>query len=68
MRSMHPVYSDHITRIGRIIAMIEYSVGIQLPDEVFEDLTLQSLLEAANDLMTWPNDICSFNVSPNFSL
>jgi hypothetical protein len=42
--------------------MVEYALDIHLPDEVFEDPTLQALLVASNDLMTWPNDVCSFNV------
>jgi len=42
-------------------AMVEYSVDIQVPDEVFKDPTVRAMLEAIHDLMAWPNDICSFN-------
>ena len=36
-------------------ALIEYSNGLDLPDEVMEHHIIQSLDEAANDLVTWSN-------------
>jgi len=42
-------------------AMIEYSLDLDLPDEVFEHPIIQAMSDATNDLMTWPNDLCSFN-------
>ncbi|THU81293.1 terpenoid synthase [Dendrothele bispora CBS 962.96] len=38
-----------------------YSLDIDLPDYVFERPTIRAMSDATNDLMTWPNDICSFN-------
>ncbi|KAK7459648.1 hypothetical protein VKT23_009630 [Stygiomarasmius scandens] len=46
---------------GMVEAMIEYSLDIDLPDYVFEHPTIRAMSDATNDLMTWPNDICSFN-------
>ncbi|KAH0833872.1 isoprenoid synthase domain-containing protein [Lanmaoa asiatica] len=43
-------------------AMIEYSLDLDLPDEVFENPIIKAMSDATNDLMTWPNDLCSFNV------
>ncbi|KAF9232893.1 isoprenoid synthase domain-containing protein [Melanogaster broomeanus] len=42
-------------------AVIEYSLDLDLPDEVFENPIIQAMSVATNDLMTWPNDLCSFN-------
>ena len=36
-------------------ALIEYANGLDLPDEVMEHQTIQSLDEAANDFVTWSN-------------
>lgn len=35
--------------------MIEYSLDLDLPDEVFENNTIRAMSDATNDLMTWPN-------------
>ena len=35
--------------------LIEYANGLDLPDEVMEHQTVQSLDEATNDLITWSN-------------
>ncbi|XP_006463497.1 hypothetical protein AGABI2DRAFT_144791 [Agaricus bisporus var. bisporus H97] len=40
----------------------KYALGIDLPDFVAEDLVIQSLNEYAIDLVTWTNDIFSYNV------
>ncbi|CAK5261827.1 unnamed protein product [Mycena citricolor] len=43
-------------------ALIEYANNLDIPDEVMEHPLLMSLTEAANDLVTWSNDIFSYNV------
>ncbi|KAF7325813.1 Terpene-synth-C domain-containing protein [Mycena kentingensis (nom. inval.)] len=43
-------------------ALIEYANNLDIPDEVMEHPLLESLTEAANDLVTWSNDIFSYNV------
>ncbi|KAG1898866.1 terpenoid synthase [Suillus fuscotomentosus] len=42
-------------------AMIEYSLDLDLPDVVFENPIIKAMSDATTDLMTWPNDLCSFN-------
>ncbi|KAJ3561482.1 hypothetical protein NP233_g10167 [Leucocoprinus birnbaumii] len=42
-------------------AMIEYSLDLDIPDHVFEDPIVIAMSEATTDIMTWPNDLCSFN-------
>ncbi|KAJ8091259.1 hypothetical protein PM082_024528 [Marasmius tenuissimus] len=42
-------------------AMVEYSLDIDLPDYVFEDPIVIAMSHATTDIMTWPNDLCSFN-------
>ncbi|KAF9562678.1 terpenoid synthase [Agrocybe pediades] len=42
-------------------AMVEYSLDINLPDYVFENEVVKALSDATTDIMTWPNDLCSFN-------
>ncbi|EIM81486.1 terpenoid synthase [Stereum hirsutum FP-91666 SS1] len=42
-------------------AMIEYSLDLDLPDYVFRDPVVIAMSEATTDIMTWPNDLCSFN-------
>lgn len=36
-------------------AIIEYSLDLDLPDDVFENPIIKSMSDATNDLMTWPN-------------
>ncbi|TDL18758.1 terpenoid synthase [Rickenella mellea] len=43
-------------------ALIEYANGLDIPDDVIEHPVLRDLGEAANDLVTWSNDIFSYNV------
>lgn len=43
-------------------ALIEYANNLNLPDEVMDHPIIRSLGEAANDLVTWSNDIFSYNV------
>ncbi|KAJ3793697.1 isoprenoid synthase domain-containing protein [Lentinula aff. detonsa] len=42
--------------------LIEYANNLDIPDEVMEHPLIRSLNEAANDLVTWSNDIFSYNV------
>ncbi|KAF9237777.1 isoprenoid synthase domain-containing protein [Melanogaster broomeanus] len=43
-------------------ALIEYAAGIDLPDEVQAHPVIIGMEEAANDLVSWANDIYSYNV------
>ncbi|KAH7884778.1 isoprenoid synthase domain-containing protein [Phlebopus sp. FC_14] len=43
-------------------SLIEYAAGIDLPDEVMSHPVIMSMEEATNDLVTWSNDIFSYNV------
>ncbi|KAF9475126.1 terpenoid synthase [Pholiota conissans] len=43
-------------------ALIEYACNLDIPDEVMDHPTIRNLGEAANDLVTWSNDIFSYNV------
>ncbi|KJA23141.1 hypothetical protein HYPSUDRAFT_138166 [Hypholoma sublateritium FD-334 SS-4] len=43
-------------------ALIEYAYNLDIPDEVMEHPVIRNLGEAANDLVTWSNDIFSYNV------
>ncbi|KAI0655721.1 terpenoid synthase [Cubamyces menziesii] len=42
-------------------AMVEYSLDLQIPENVWEHPVLQEMSKAVIDIMTWPNDLCSFN-------
>ncbi|KAG5650494.1 Alpha-muurolene synthase [Sphagnurus paluster] len=43
-------------------ALIEYALGIDLPQSVTEHPIIEALNQATNDLVTWSNDIFSYNV------
>ncbi|KAF8905261.1 isoprenoid synthase domain-containing protein [Gymnopilus junonius] len=43
-------------------ALIEFAYNLNIPDEVMDHPTIHNLGEAANDLVTWSNDIFSYNV------
>ncbi|KAL6306394.1 isoprenoid synthase domain-containing protein [Sparassis latifolia] len=43
-------------------ALIEYAYNLDLPWEVMDHPVIRGLGEAANDLVTWSNDIFSYNV------
>ncbi|KAF9239816.1 isoprenoid synthase domain-containing protein [Melanogaster broomeanus] len=43
-------------------AFIEYANNLDIPDEVMDHPTIRSLGEATNDLVTWSNDLFSYNV------
>ncbi|KZT69830.1 terpenoid synthase [Daedalea quercina L-15889] len=42
--------------------LIEYSMGIDLPEYVLEDPVIVALSNASNDLVAWSNDLFSYNV------
>lgn len=42
--------------------LIEHAYNLNIPDEVMDHDLIRSLGEAANDLVTWSNDIFSYNV------
>ncbi|KZT28204.1 terpenoid synthase [Neolentinus lepideus HHB14362 ss-1] len=43
-------------------ALIEYAMGEDLPDEVFEDPHFMSMYNAACDMVCWSNDIYSYKM------
>ncbi|TFK19578.1 terpenoid synthase [Coprinopsis marcescibilis] len=43
-------------------ALIEYANNLDLPEEVMDHPVVRALGEATNDLVTWSNDIFSYNV------
>ncbi|TFK36365.1 isoprenoid synthase domain-containing protein [Crucibulum laeve] len=43
-------------------ALIEYALDIDLPDFVVEHPLIEALNQGTNDLVTWSNDIFSYNV------
>jgi hypothetical protein len=45
-----------------VLAMIEYSLDLDLPDVVFESPIIKAMSDATTDLMTWPNVCHSFDV------
>jgi hypothetical protein len=46
-----------------ITAVLEYSLGLDLPEEVHNDPIIAELSLAGNDILTWANDVYSFPVS-----
>ncbi|KAG8772965.1 hypothetical protein FRC12_002811 [Ceratobasidium sp. 428] len=42
--------------------VIEYTLGLSLPEEVHSDLNMAEILLAGNDLLTWANDVYSFPI------
>lgn len=42
-------------------ACIEYTLQIHVPDEAFHHPIMESLCEAGNDILSWANDIYSFD-------
>ncbi|KAI5124084.1 hypothetical protein M0805_003911 [Coniferiporia weirii] len=45
-----------------VFDLIEYALDIDLPDFVVEHPIIKALNQGSNDLVTWSNDIFSFNV------
>ncbi|KAH9977837.1 terpenoid synthase [Lactifluus volemus] len=48
--------------------MISYILGIDLPDDVFEDPTFQKIYYCAVDMVCWANDLYSYNMELNSGL
>nr|BBH51515.1 putative sesquiterpene synthase [Clitopilus sp.] len=42
-------------------AMVEYSLDLDIPSYVWEHPVIVGMSQATSDIMTWPNDLCSFN-------
>ncbi|KAL0954655.1 hypothetical protein HGRIS_003606 [Hohenbuehelia grisea] len=42
--------------------LFEYALGIDLPQEVFEDQTFMDMYFAAVDMVAWSNDVYSYNM------
>ena len=49
------------------VALLEYSLDLDLPDFVFEDPVFIELDKAAVDIMAWQN-VCGFQLSDLLSL
>ncbi|KAI0295458.1 isoprenoid synthase domain-containing protein [Russula brevipes] len=45
-----------------VFDLIEYSLDLELPDAVVDHPVIVALNQSANDLVTWSNDIFSYNV------
>lgn len=45
-----------------VFDLIEYSLDLELPEKVVEHPVIKALNQGANDLVTWSNDIFSYNV------
>ncbi|KAI0780394.1 terpenoid synthase [Trametes elegans] len=45
-----------------VFDLIEYAMGIDLPEDVVTHPVIMALNQGANDLVTWSNDIFSYNV------
>ncbi|KAG6812292.1 hypothetical protein H0H92_003601 [Tricholoma furcatifolium] len=41
--------------------MVEYSLDLDIPSFVWEHPVIIGMSQATSDIMTWPNDLCSFN-------
>jgi len=44
-----------------VFGLSEYALGIDIPDEVFENEVFQSVYIAAVDMVWWSNDVYSYN-------
>ncbi|KAJ7689288.1 isoprenoid synthase domain-containing protein [Mycena rosella] len=40
---------------------LTYAMELDIPDEIHDDAKIQSIVDAAVDIICWTNDICSFN-------
>ncbi|THV01930.1 terpenoid synthase [Dendrothele bispora CBS 962.96] len=45
-----------------VFGLFEYALGIDLPQEVFDDSTFQEVFLTAVDLVCWSNDVYSYNM------
>ena len=50
--------------IGVLIAIIVYTLDMDLPKEVHNDPVMAVITEAGNDLLTWANDVYSLADTP----
>ncbi|KAG8763473.1 hypothetical protein FRC11_003162 [Ceratobasidium sp. 423] len=48
--------------VEMVFAVLEYSLALDLPDEVHNDPIVAELALAGNDILTWANDVYSFPV------
>ncbi|KAG8730140.1 hypothetical protein FRC12_020472 [Ceratobasidium sp. 428] len=48
--------------VKMVFAVLEYSLGLDLPDEVHNDPIVAELALAGNDILTWANDVYSFPI------
>ncbi|KAG8783460.1 hypothetical protein FRC12_019701 [Ceratobasidium sp. 428] len=48
--------------VKMMFPVLEYTLGLSLPDEVHGDPVIGELLLAGNDLLTWANDVYSFPI------
>ncbi|KIK65941.1 hypothetical protein GYMLUDRAFT_257858 [Collybiopsis luxurians FD-317 M1] len=55
------VMRRHTIGDALVKAIVEYSLDLDIPDYVFAHPIICEILDATNDITTWPNDICSFN-------
>ncbi|KAG8728173.1 hypothetical protein FRC10_005242 [Ceratobasidium sp. 414] len=46
--------------VKMVFSVLEYSLGLSLPDEVHNDPIIVELMRAGNDIPTWANDMSSF--------
>ncbi|KAF8811256.1 terpenoid synthase [Phlegmacium glaucopus] len=51
----------HTSGCNPCLALIEYTLDIDLPDFVFDHPVIQALNQATNNFATWSNDIFSYN-------
>lgn len=62
--ALRTVFSVHqcLTVFSQVTyACIEYTLQIDVPDEAFHHPVVESLSEAGNDILSWANDIYSFD-------
>ncbi|KAG8739728.1 hypothetical protein FRC10_005225 [Ceratobasidium sp. 414] len=50
--------------VKMVFSVLEYSLGLSLPDEVHNDSIIAELLLAGNDIPTWANNVYSFTIKP----
>ncbi|KAG9094400.1 hypothetical protein FRC06_010835 [Ceratobasidium sp. 370] len=48
--------------VKMVFSVLEYSLGLSLPDEVHDDPIIAELSLAGNDILTWANDVYSFPI------
>lgn len=48
--------------VKMVFSVLEYSLGLDLPEEVHNDPIIAELSLAGNDILTWANDVYSFPI------